>query len=275
MRGSPALLLMLITAGVAPLAAAAPARAGGREIASPITDRFALRGSYLSGTVDTGLRLDAGNGVPGTPLTAEADLGLDDRVDQGRLELMFRIRDRHRLRTDYFKIDRYARRTLERPLSFGDTAFVAGEPVASSLDWRMLGFTYYGSVLRRERYEVGAGLGMHLIEAQASGEAPARFVREEASGVAPFPTLALDGTWRISHHFSVSARAQYLSAGVDELDGSLGDYHLDVQYRWRRNFSVGLGYSQIRARLDVEDADFPGRLELDVRGPELFFRASF
>lgn len=256
--------------------AMAQAQGPGRPIASPVTDRFALRASYFPGAADTNGRLDdARAGTPGTPFSAEDDLGLDDRVDLARIELMFRLRERHRVRVDYFRMDRSARHVLARPLSFGRERFAAGESVVSSLDWHMLAFTYYGSVLRRERYELGVGLGVHLIEAQAEGEVPARFAREEASGVAPFPTLALDGTWRISRRFALSGRAQYLRAAVDRFDGSLGDYHLDVQYRWRRNVAVGLGYSSLRARFDVQDREFPGRLDLDVHGPELFFRASF
>lgn len=275
MRRSVAILAILFAAGGLP-PAMAQARGSGRQISSPITDRFALRASFFAASVDTDLRLDdLRSNTPGTPLSAEGDLGLDDRLDQERIELTFRLRERHRLRADYFKASRSARRPLGRPLVFGEERFAAGEAVASSLDWRMLAFTYYGSVLRRERYELGVGLGVHLIEARAEGEAPARFAREEASGVAPFPTVALDGTWRLSRRFALTARAQYLSAAVDELDGSLGDYHLDAQYRWRRNLSVGLGYSNIRARLEVQDRDFPGRLDLDLRGPELFFRASF
>jgi hypothetical protein len=62
---------------------------------------------------------------------------------------------------------------------------------------------------------------------------------------------------------------------VDEFRGSLGDFHADVQYRWRRNFSVGLGYTAIESDLEVDDEDFPGAFNLDVAGPELFFRVSF
>lgn len=274
MRLEAAILFGVLAIGALP-GALAQARPAEREAASPITDRFALRASYFSGSVDTEGRLDATAGQPGTPFSAEEDLGLDDRVDQGRVELLFRLRERHRLRADYFKVSRFAQRPLPRTLDFGDETFLAGEQVAASFDWRMIGFTWYGSVLKRERFEVGAGLGVHLIEAQAYGEAPARFAREDASGIAPFPTLALDGTWRITERFSLSGRGQWLEAKVDEFDGALGDYHLDLQYRWRRNLAFGLGYGAIRARLDVRDADFPGRLDFDVRGPELFFRASF
>ena len=253
----------------------APLARDGRPVPSPISDRFHLRGSYFAPSVRTDVRLDAQDGTPGTLVSAESDLGLDGDVDQGRVELMIRMRERSRLRVDFFKLDRYAERVLQRTIDFGDETFDVGERATTSLDWRMLGFTYTYSVLRLDRVELGAGLGVHLLEAEARGQVPARFQREEASGVGAFPTGALDFTWRISRRFAFVARGQYFSTSVEDFDGSLAEYHADVQYRWRPNFAVGLGYTAIRAELDIADDEFPGRFALDVDGPELFFRVSF
>jgi hypothetical protein len=246
-----------------------------RQISSPITDRFAIRGSFYNPSVETLIRIDDQGGLQGTELLAEEDFGLDDNLTQGRMELLFRMRERNRLRVDYFKTDRDGRQNLTRQIDFGDQTFQTGELVQSELNWRMLGFTYMRSLLLRERFEIGVGLGIYLIEANASAAVQARFAREDVDGVGAFPTPILDATWRISSRWSVTARGQYFSSEVDEFTGSLGDFHADVQYRWRRNFTVGLGYSVIQANLEVNDADFPGLFDLDVAGPELFFRVSF
>ena len=246
-----------------------------RQISSPITDRFAIRGSFYNPSVETTVRVDDQGGVRGTELLAEGDLGLDDNLTQGRMELLIRMRDRNRLRVDYFKTARTGDEFISRQIDFGDETFNVNERVQSGLDWRMLGFTYMRSVFLRERFEVGVGLGIYLLEAAARAEVQARFAREDSDGVGAFPTPAIDVTWRISRRFSVTARGQYFSAEVDQFKGTLGDFHADVQYRWRRNFTVGLGYSAIQANLDVSDEDFPGLFDLDVAGPELFFRVSF
>ena len=101
----------------------------------------------------------------------------------------------------------------------------------------------------------------------------------ETSGVGAFPTPALDATWAISQRFAWTARAQYLSATVHGIYGSLGDYHTDLQYRWRPNFEVGLGYEDIRAQLSVNRNGnrngSPAGFALAIRGPEAFLRVSF
>jgi hypothetical protein len=246
-----------------------------QEIASPITDRFALRATYFRPSVTTQLRLDAQNGAPGTNLSAERDLGMADHRNQGRVEFLFRLRERNRLRVDYLLLDRSGDQILTRTVSFRNQTFNLNDRVRSELDWYMLNFTYMYSALRTERFEIGAGLGVHLLEAKARGEVLARNVREQASGVGAFLTPALDATWRISTRFALTARAQHLTASVNNFKGSLSDYHGDLQYRLRRNLSLGLGYTSVRAALDVSARSFPGRFDLNVSGPEFFFRASF
>lgn len=263
------------TGADAPDGEAAAYRPAQRVIPSPITDRFSIRGTYYNGSVDTVFRLDDPDGTLGTIVNAEDDLALDDQIDLGRLEVYFRFGERNRLRVDYFKINRFAATTLERTIDFGEDTFLAGERVESTIDLRSLAFTYTYSFWRSERFEIGAGLGLHLLEVKAVGEAIDRLDREEESGIAPFPTVALDATYRISDRFSVTARGQHFSASVEDVDGSLTEYHLDVQYRWTPNLTVGLGYWHFDVDVAVEDDDFPGLFILETQGPELFFRASF
>ncbi len=55
----------------------------------------------------------------------------------------------------------------------------------------------------------------------------------------------------------------------------MSEYHGDIQYRLRKNFSLGLGYTSMRTDLTVFDPDQPVLFNLDTTGPELFFRVSF
>lgn len=257
-----------------PAALAAPPRQA-KPITSPITDRFALRGIYYQPSLTTDARFDSDAGTPGTPFSGEDDLGLDDEANQGRMEVMLRLRERHRVRIDYLKLDRYAENNLTRPIVYRNTTYFTGDRVLSDFNVRMLGLTYAGSVLRRERYEIGVGLGLHLLEAAAAAEVPARNVSERGSGVGVLPTLAVDGSWRISQRWALTGRAQYLSVSSSDVEGRFADYHFDVQYRWRPNLAIGLGWSLLMLDVEISDADLPGRVALESAGPEIFFRVSF
>jgi hypothetical protein len=253
--------------------------------ASPITDRFALRVTYFAPSIDTVLRLDRTTGQAGTTLNVEDDLGMADNRSMARMEMIIRLREKNRLRVDYFKLSRHGNRLLDQTINFGDQTFFGCDPTLpacipdraeTSLDYRALGLTYTRSVLYFDRFELGVGLGISLLEAHAKGEVVARNVREKEDGVAPYPTIALDSTWRISKRWSLNARAQTFTAHLDEFTGSLSDYHGDVQYRWRRNFTFGLGYTSLRIRAESTSTDnMPGKFNQDIKGPEFFVRASF
>jgi hypothetical protein len=87
--------------------------------------------------------------------------------------------------------------------------------------------------------------------------------------------VALDGSWRFARRFAFSARGQYLRLHVSSITAALSDYHADVQYRWRPNLAVGLGYQSSQTRLEVQNSTNNGFMRLDLKGPELFLRASF
>ena len=150
-----------------------------------------------------------------------------------------------------------------------------GDRATSTLDWRSFGLTYTYSFIRTDRFEVGTGIAVNFVEADAIGAVPARNLRQEVSGSGAFPTIPLDAIWRISRRFAVTARGQYFRASIDNFQGSMAEYHGDFQYRWKPNFSLGAGYTIMREFLDVNDASFPGFFRLNIRGPEAFFKVSF
>jgi hypothetical protein len=245
------------------------------KLASPVSDHFYVRGTYFPATVTTTLRVDPSSAVEGTTLSGEDDLGLDDKIDQGRVEFDIRMREHNHLRVDYFKLNRFKEQALPRDIVFGDFTFTEGTTFRSKLDWRVLTFTYTYSFVHTDRFEGGLGLGLHIIQAQAEGGQPGTTRREETTEVGIFPTIAANAAFRISKRWSITARGQQYSANPEDFDGTMADYHADIQYRWRRNFALRLGYTKLKTDLEVFDEDQPLLFVLDTSGPELFFRVSF
>jgi len=246
------------------------------DIASPVSDHFAFRIIYFQPSVTTDVRLDPTN-TPGagTLLSGEKDLGLDDQVNQFRAEFDLRMRERHHLRADFFKLSRFQQGQLPRDIQFGDFAFQEGDNFRTKLDWRVMSITYTYQFLKFERFEAGLGLGVHIIQAQAEGGEPGTLNRERDTEVGIFPTIAANAAFRISKRWSVTARGQSFSASPEDFKGKMSDYHLDLQYRWHENLAVGLGWSMLESNLEVTDTEQPLLFDLETTGPELFFRASF
>ena len=247
-------------------------------VASPITDHFALRAGFWWGRVSTPARIDSPT-VTGTPFSAERDLGLTPLAYQWRMELIFRMRARNRLRVNFLDLQRQKTQRVSTPLTIAGIQFGGPSPLAnpvqSTFNWRQMDLTYTYSFLQGERYELGAGLGVHFIEATAMAQVPNTPRQTEYSGSGPFATLALDGTFRITRKWSLNARGQYLHLALSATSGSLGVYHADLQYRPLRNLAVGLGYEYQITELTQTNTSPRGTVQLDVKGPEAFVRLSF
>jgi hypothetical protein len=248
---------------------------------SPITDHFYLRASWYGPSLRTDLRADPTNAVPGmmgTAVNAENDLGLPDKLNKGRVEFMFRLRDRNKVRVDYFEADRSGSQVLANDIVFNNETFLAGLATQSSLDWKQFDITYTYSFIRNERFEVGTGVGIYFLQIDAQVTQPQPFaiaLHQEVSAATPFPALPLDVTWRISKRWAATARAAYLRANLSGFSGWYADLHEDLQYRWNQNLALGLGYTSTRTSLTRSGGDFPGYFNMSISGPEAFVRVSF
>jgi hypothetical protein len=135
--------------------------------------------------------------------------------------------------------------------------------------------TYTYSILRGKWYELGAGLGVQFLEAEASANVPGTSKISTFSGAVPFATPAIDGTVLLDRHWSFNARAEWLRVNVKSTSALLDDLHVDVQYRWRRALAIGAGYQWNLIDLNLANTNPAGAVHLSVAGPEVFLRASF
>jgi len=248
-----------------------------RAAPSPITDHFYIRATFYDPQLRTNLRLDpsAPAGALGTPLNAESDLGLPGRLQKGRVEFMFRLRERSKVRVDYFESDRSGNKVLAHDVVFGNETFVGGDLAQTSLDWQQFDITYTYSFIRNSRFEVGAGLAAYFLDVDAIGYVPSTFQRQEETAATPIPAVPLDLTWAISSRWAATARGAYLRAHLIGFDGWYADTHEDLQYRWNPNLALGIGYSAIRTSLTRHDSSFSGAVYMSISGPEAFVRFSF
>src|SRR5260370_1449195 len=98
------------------------------ETPSPITDHFYIRGTFYDPQVKTNFRVDQSfQGMTGTPVNGENDLGLPNRLHQGRVEFMFMPPQPTKGPGDYFEADRSGSRTRPHACDFGHPTSTAGE----------------------------------------------------------------------------------------------------------------------------------------------------
>lgn len=228
----------------------------------------------LGASFDTQLRIDETLDDPGTEISGEDDLGLDDSkvLVQGELTLL--PGEHHLIRLSGMALRRSAQKILDRDIDFDDETYLAGERVDSELNLTMFGLTYGYRFVVRDRGELTGTFGIQVAEVEANAVVRSRVIRDAESGVAPIPFAGIEGRFDFSSRWSVEGRVQYLSAEIDDVDGSILDARFALTWRKNPHLVFGLGYRTFEIEVDSRNEDTPGFVDMSLDGPLLFMRAS-
>lgn len=268
--------LIAILAGAVPFAATAADLPAWAPQPAPrvVEDRFRVEVTLLGANFATRLRIDESLTEPGTVIHAEDDLGLDDSRLLPLAEITLLPGKHHLLRLNGMSIRRSAHRVIEEQIVFDDETYLIGERVDSELNLAMFGLTYGYRFLVRDRAELAATFGIQVLEVEANAVVRNRVLRDAESGIAPLPLLGLEGRYDFTDRWSAEARVQYLTANVEDVDGSMHDARLAITWRMNPYLVFGLGYRSFVIDVDSRDAGTPGFVDLTIDGPQLFMRAS-
>lgn len=239
-----------------------------------IEDRFRAEVSMLGASFDTDIRLDPSATLQGTLINAEDDLALDDQQFLILGELTLLPGEHHLVRLSGLSSRRNAQTTLARGIVFEDDVYFRGERIDSELNLTMFGLTYGYRFIAAQRGELTATFGIQVAEVEANAVVRSRVVRDAESGVAPLPLIGLEGRFDFTEQWSVEARAQYLTADIDEVDGSILDARAAICWRTNPHWVIGLGYRTFSIEIDSRDEGTPGLVDMKIAGPTLFIRAS-
>lgn len=239
-----------------------------------LEDRFRAEVSVLAATYDTQVRIDPSLTVQGTHVYAEDDLALDDTQFLALGEITLLPGERHLVRLNGFTARRSAQTLLERGIVFENDEYFRGERVDSEINLTMFGLTYGYRLIANERAELAATFGIQIAEIEANAVVRSRMVRDPETGVAPLPLIGLEGRFAFTDRWGIEARLQYLTAEIDDVDGSLTDVRAALTWRTHPQLVFGLGYRSIAIDVDSRNESTPGLVDMKIAGPTLFIRAS-
>jgi hypothetical protein len=239
-----------------------------------VEDRFRAEVSLLGAAFDTQLRIDPTATLQGTQVSAEEDLALDDAQYMILGELTLLPGDHHLVRLSGLTARRSAQTILERGIVFEDDVYFRGERIDSELNLTMFGLTYGYRFIASERAELAASFGIQVAEVEANAVVRSRVVRDAESGVAPLPLIGLEGRFDFTARWSAEVRIQYLTANIEDVDGSIMDARAAIAWRTNPHLLFALGYRSLAIDIDSQNESTPGFVEMKISGPMLFIRAS-
>ena len=265
-----------IGAGLALLGIFASGLAIGQEAwtANPgLTDGFTLEIGAYAPKVRTDAHFDSTLG-PGTSVSFEDDLGLDDRKTQVAVLGKLRLGQRWRIEGEYFALNRSGTRVISKTINWGGNTYPIGIVVDSEFDSDIYRLSAGYSFIKDTQAEFGVALGLHVTDFTAS-IAGANVARRTGDALAPLPTIGLYGSYALTPRWLLSGRVDFFSFSYNDYDGSLVNAVAAVDYRFTRNFGIGLGYRYVDYDLDVTKSSFSGGVKYQFSGPVLYLVGSF
>lgn len=222
--------------------------------------------------------------VPGSDINLENALGLKSNLQSIDLQAALRIKNKSLLTIGYFALKRDATRSLSDSIVFGGDTYHAGANIDASSKLAYYGLTYRYYIWRKERWELGAGLGIDALDISAAlairvtaGSGFADSASKSGGFTAPAPMLGLYGDWEFQPRFYLRGQLQYLYINnVVSYGGHVSDDRLAVEWFPLHNYGLGLMYHYIDLGITKQFAN-GGEVELKytVQGPAFYLTAAF
>jgi hypothetical protein len=261
--------------GVAALAMPAHAQA--------IDDDFWIQASGFLASVDTdvssSLSINPGNG---TSIDLEDDLGLDDGEILPSVYAGAKLGGGFVITGEYYSLSRDSTATISRTITVDNVTYPVNGSITAGFGTDIYRLTIGYSFIRNESVEVGGAIGLHATQLEfsisgqgSSGGAPVSAQTRRKDFLAPMPTVGLYGTFAVAPRVFINARADYLSLGIDDYDGSVLNAQASVSYRFTDTFGVGVGYRYVDYDLDVERDTYTASFDYNFSGPSIFIEAGF
>ena len=283
MKARQALLLSALSVLIASPAAA---QGSGDWESWPITSRWSVGAGYFAPSLDTKLVVTDADGVVGTGISFEDNLGLDDSKGTGLLYVNWRMFERHALEYRYFALNRSATSSSSVAVAIGDEIFDISLPIQSFFDITAHEIAYSYSLLFDQKKDlyVGAGLSVQDLELGIRGTAsspnPGATIDSRLDSTAPLPTLNIGFDYAFNDKWFLRSRLGWLAVeldlGTDEnLSGQIVNFNAGVEWRAFENVGFFVQYQMFDLNVDYNDVGVLFDLEYNYKGPVLGVSANF
>ena len=242
---------------------------------SELDDRVSISlGAFITDR-DTDTQLDSDALGRGTVIDFEDDLGLQSSDSVFRLDGHYRFNQKHRVNFSVFDLSRHSSTAIQRDIQYGDEIFSIDTVVKADFDLRIYRLAYTYSIMQRDNGYLGVTFGAHTADSKI-GLADQNLGQSEISEItAPLPVLGLKGEYEFSDRLTLSATGEFFAVEFDNVDGSLIDLYLGIDYQVIEHVAVGLGFNSVHMDVDATKSDFSGSLDWRYEGALLFFKFDF
>lgn len=222
---------------------------------------------------NTKIAVGSQNGGFGTTIDFEKDLGFRKSTNTFLSDLQWRISRRSRFDLSYFYLNRNKSFTLKKTIEFGDHTYPVDATVSSFFKTSIYKVSYGYAFFVDPKYEAGLMIGAHVLQSQAGiglkGATLDLSYKDNFKFTAPLPDFGIWGGYAISDKFALNGEVSYLALKINDISGRIISYNGSVIYKLLDNLDLGLSYTGLNFRVDVEKEKAQGYFKWGYNGPSI------
>ena len=245
-------------------------------------ERFTLKGGILhhSATGEFSYKKDGKKKID----VDLDDLGLDEEENSLFVDAQLRLSKRFSLNAGYFGYHESGKNRSTFGFDFGDITIPINATTDSEIDLDVyyvnLGYSVYSSA----NTEVGIGIGVHgadfslqiSAEADSVGQLPPVYLGEETEDLlAPLPNLYFFASRALKDNILLHLNGGWMSLTYDDYDGNLFFARASIDYRFKKHFGIGGGYSYYDFDVEYDPGGKVETYDVKFHGPLVYLILGF
>ena len=238
-----------------------------------LTEKFSLDLGVFFPERRVTMSIDGPVIAAGEDIDFEESFGLKKSDNIFSLNFGWRFGEKWQLSAQYFASSGEWRKVLQEDVEWNDIIFGQGTGVVAGQEFQLIRTFFARKFRSSEKQEFGLGLGIHWLEIGAfiEGNAvvngvPAGFRRESVSAKAPLPNIGAWYTYSFSPKWAFRARLDWLSAKIDEYDGTLINAAVGLNYQLFEHAGFGLSYNLFDLDLNINKRGWHGNVNTSYEG---------
>ncbi len=273
------LLLQGLVIGIFAQKATDSSSQNGLKKAPWFVERFKVGVGFFGPSNNTAIRLGSSNGLLGTNIDFENDLGFEKTTNTFAANIQWRSSRRSRFDLEYYQLNRKASKTLQRTIQFGDNTYNVNANISSFFNNSVYRFSWGYALLSKPKAELGLQLGIHTMQSSIGIALAAGGVgvsgSEDFGFTAPLPNLGIWGGYALSNRLALKGDFSYLSLNTGEVNGKIVSYQAALVYRILPKFDITAGYSGFNFEIDATVDKQTAGITWGYNGPSLTLNYSF